>query len=152
MVVIKFVLAILLLFTPLVAYGYMNLPITEVYDGDTIKSDFSSRLPQPLNKISIRIKGIDTPEMPAASYDTTGKLNRAKCVKEAELALIAKAFIVGIAEGHRTMKIDNFKWGKYGGRIVGDVKIGGVDIAEALIEAELAVPYDGGTKTHNWCE
>jgi len=136
----------------MVAHSYMLLPIVEVYDGDTIKTNMSSRLPDPLGKVSIRIRGVDTPEMPAKSYATTGKLNRAGCVKEAELAIEAKEFVEWLAQGHTKMKVDNFKWGKYGGRIVGDVRINGVDVAEALIFAELAVPYDGGTKTKNWCE
>jgi endonuclease YncB( thermonuclease family) len=147
----RFLLTTLLLF-PMVAHSYMLLPIVEVYDGDTIKSDMSSRLPEPLHKVSVRIRGIDTPEKPAASYHETGKLSRAKCVKEAELALQAKEFVEMMAFGFRKMKVDNFEWGKYGGRIVGDVKIGGVDVATALINEGLAVPYDGGTKTHDWCE
>lgn len=144
-------LTIILLF-PMVAHSYMLLPIIEVYDGDTIKTDMSSRLPDPLGKVSIRIYGVDTPEMPAKSYRETGKLNRAKCIKEAELALEAKEFVEWLAQGHTKMKVENFKWGKYGGRIVGDVKINGVDIAESLIDAEFAVPYFGGTKTKDWCE
>jgi len=130
----------------------MLLPIVDVYDGDTIKTDMSSRLPEPLGKISIRIRGIDTPEKPAASYKVTGKLGRAGCIKEAELALEAKEFVEMMAVGFTKMKVDNFKWGKYGGRIVGDVKIGGVNVADALIKEGLAIPYDGGTKTHDWCQ
>lgn len=145
-------LILLLALIPSVAFSYMLMPIDSVYDGDTIKTHVSeTRLPAPLNKVSIRILGIDTPELPAKSYKVTGKLGRADCVQEAELALAAKAFVEWIASGHTKMKVDNFKWGKYGGRIVGDVKINGVDVAESLIEAEFAVPYFGGTKTMDWC-
>jgi len=137
----------------MVAHSYMLLPIVEVMDGDTIRTDMSSRLPDPLGKIKIRINGIDTPEMPAKSYATTGKLNRAKCIQEAELALEAKEFVEMIAIGHRKMKVDNFIWGAYGGRIVADVKIGGVDVAAALLDAGLAVPYDGkAAKSQDWCQ
>ena len=147
----QFFLSVILLF-PIVAHAYMLLPIVEIYDGDTIKTDMSKRLPDPLGKVSIRIQGIDTPEMPAKSYETTGKLNRAKCIKEAELALEAKLFVELIAEGFTKMKVSNFKWGKYGGRIVADVRIGGIDIGPTLIDGGYAVPYDGGTKTKDWCE
>jgi len=41
--------------------------------------------------------------------------------------------------------------GKYF-RIVGRLIADGVDISELLIERHLAVPYDGGTKTKEWCE
>jgi len=142
-----------MLFFPIIAYAYMLLPIVEVYDGDTIKTHMDSRLPEPLNKVSVRIKGIDTPEMPAKSYAETGKLGRAECADEAEKAIKAKEFVQMMAIGFKKMKVDNFDWGTYGGRIVGDVKIGGVDVADALIKEGLAVPYDGkSAKTHNWCE
>lgn len=148
----KLLLTIALLF-PMVAHSYMLLPIVEIYDGDTIKTDMSKRLPDPLGKVSIRIRGIDTPEMPAKSYHTTGKLNKAKCVQEAELALEAREYLEMIAIGFKKMKVENFIWGAYGGRIVADVKIGGVDIAEAMINAGFAVPYDGkAAKTQDWCQ
>jgi len=105
----------------------MLLPIVSVYDGDTIKTDLSWRVPHPLNKVSIRIYGIDTPELPAESYATTGKLNRAKCVKEAEMALVAKARVIELV-GDGMMKVSEFKWGRNGGRIVGVVTVGGVNI------------------------
>lgn len=140
----------------MIAHSYMLLPIVEVYDGDTIKSDMSSRLPDPLGKISIRIYGVDTPEMPVVAYLNGGEFrpgrNKAQCIKEADLAIEAKEFVEWLAQGHKKMKVDNFKWDKYGGRIVGVVKINGVDVGEALIDAELAVPYFGGTKTKDWCE
>ncbi len=41
--------------------------------------------------------------------------------------------------------------GKYF-RIVGRLKADGVDISDLLIEQQLAVLYDGGTKTKGWCE
>ena len=41
--------------------------------------------------------------------------------------------------------------GKYF-RIVGRLMADGVDISDLLIERQLAVLYDGGTKTKDWCE
>jgi len=134
------------------AGSYMRMPIDSIYDGDTIKTHFGTyKLPVPLNKVSIRIKGIDTPENPAKSFLETGKLGRADCEKEAWAALEARQFVVDMAEGYTTMKVTEFKWGKYGGRIISNVEIGGKDVAIALIQAGLAVPYFGGTKTHDWC-
>lgn len=133
--------------------AYMLLPIDEVYDGDTIKTHISSkRLPYPLNYFSIRVRGIDTPELPAKSYHETGKLGRADCVKEAELALAARDYLTQLSSSISVMKVDNFEWGKYGGRVIADVKFKSVNIAEALISQGFAVPYDGGTKTHDWCQ
>ena len=127
----------------------MLLPIVSVYDGDTIKTYIP--LPTPLNKMSIRLLGIDTPENPAASYAVTGKLGRASCVKEAELALEAKAVVKTMADGAPYMTVDDYKWGKYGGRIVGKVYIEGIDVAAKLIQMGLAVEYNGGKKTKDWC-
>ena len=37
-------------------------------------------------------------------------------------------------------------------RIVGRLIADGVDISDLLIERQLAVLYDGGTKVKDWCE
>ncbi len=41
--------------------------------------------------------------------------------------------------------------GKYF-RIVGSLIADGVDVSELLIERQLAVLYDGGTKAKDWCK
>ena len=125
------------------------LPIIIVYDGDTIETTLS--LPVPLDRVSIRLLGIDTPEYPAESYTTTGKLGRASCVKEAELAIQAKQAIIDLAKSTSVMVVTNYSYDKYGGRILGNVKINNVDVSQYLIDKHLAVPYFGGTKLHNWC-
>lgn len=150
----RFLIALILLLATSSAWAqtYMLLPIVEVYDGDTIKTDLSWRMPYPLNKISIRIDGIDTPEMPAKSYATTGKLGRSHCIKEAELALAAKARLVELIGTNTKMKVYNFKYGKWAGRIVADVKIGGIDIAKTLIKEGFAVEYYGSGPKQDWCQ
>lgn len=133
------------------------LPVVSVYDGDTFETRLT--LPEPINAVSIRIKGIDTPEMPALSYATTGKLGRAKCVKEAELALKAKANLIKIIEnGKYSVIVRNMEWDPYGGRIDAEafVNINGIitSIPQKQIEDGFAVSYDGSTTTsanHNWC-
>jgi len=146
-------LILLMLFsTQAFAQEYMLLPIVSVYDGDTIKTNLSWRLPAPLNKVSIRILGIDTPEMPAKSYAVTGKLNRAKCIKEAELALKAKARVQQLIGQHTKMRVYNFKWDRNGGRILGDVIIDGVSISKTLIQEGIAVEYYGRGTKQDWCQ
>jgi endonuclease YncB( thermonuclease family) len=145
-------IALFLISSVAIAQSYMLLPIVEVYDGDTIKTDLSWRLPDPLNKVSIRIYGIDTPELPAASYATTGKLNRAKCVKEAELALKAKSRVQELVGSNTRMKVTNFTWGRNGARIVGNVSVGGTDIGKTLINEGLAVEYYGSGTKQDWCQ
>jgi micrococcal nuclease len=128
---------------------YMLLPIVEIHDGDTIKSILKG-LPEPLNHMEVRVLGIDTPEMPAPSYKATGKLDRAKCVKEAELALKARDFVIDIAKGQTKMKITNFSWDKFA-RIDADVNINGKDIKTELLKAGLAKPYFGIGSKPDWC-
>lgn len=135
----------------------LYVPVTSVYDGDTIKVRFT--LPEPLDRVSVRIYGIDTPEMPAKSYATTGKLSRADCIQEAELALAAKAYVEDLVNrGGNQLILSGYSWDKYGGRIdavafVIDPDTGtAINIADKLIENGMAVEYYGGTKTKNWCE
>lgn len=123
-------------------HTYFLPKIVEVIDGDTIKVDFSAlRSYPPLNIVSIRIRGIDTPE----SY-------RPKCDEERELGLKAKQFVVDLIGSRSIIRVSDYEWGKFGGRIVGRVSVKGKDIATELINAGLAVKYHGGTKTHSWCE
>lgn len=136
--------------TSVAAQTSMVLPIIEVHDGDTIKTSLT--LPAPLDAVSVRILHIDTPEMPARSYATTKKLGRAQCVKEAELALKARDMVKSLAAGYSTMTVTKFGYGKYAGRIIGNVFINNVDIGQYLINHGVAVPYEGGTKTKDWCQ
>jgi endonuclease YncB( thermonuclease family) len=138
------------LFISFNTFAGMTLPIVRIYDGDTIISYMP--LPEKLSKVSIRVYGIDTPESPAKSYKSTGKLGRAKCRKEADMALQATSVVEGIAKGADYMIVEDYKWGKFGGRIVGKVTINGVDIADELIQQNLAVPYFGKKKSKDWCK
>lgn len=147
----KYLLLLLLLSANVFAHDSVELPVLEVYDGDTIVT-FYQGLPSPLNQVSVRILHIDTPEMPAKSYATTGKLGNAKCVKEAEKAIQAKQAILTLLADSRTMYISQYQWDKYGGRILANVSINGKDVAEMLIANGLAVRYEGERKTHDWCE
>jgi len=117
----------------------MIVPIIEVIDGDTIRTAVS--LPQPLNKLSIRILGIDTPE----------STWRAKCVKERELGIFVKDFVKSMFKDSKLMILTNYKYGKYGGRILADVNIDGISVKDLLISKGYAKLYDGKQKP-SWCE
>lgn len=118
----------------------LNLPVVGVIDGDTIRTQITS-LPSPLDRASVRINGIDTPE----------KSPRAKCEAEARLAASASAALTQIIGKSTMMTVTNYRWDKYGGRILGIVTIDGVNVGSALIAAGFAKPYDGGTKA-SWCD
>lgn len=108
------------------------------YDGDTCYVTAPS-LPVPLQKMSIRILGIDTPEI------------RGKCEKEKKLALEARAFANKMFRDASSIEFANLDWDKYGGRILADVYIDGKSYKDEIINTGLARPYDGGTK-QEWCE
>jgi len=138
------IVAALLAFTPSKAdpKTYMLPEIVKVIDGDTIKIILSPLKDYPpLDKVSIRILGIDTPE-----HDW-----RAKCVLEQELGIKAKQHVIDLVGDAKRIKVTNYKWDKYGGRIDGTVSVNGVDIGQSLIENKLAKPYTGKGPKSNWC-
>ena len=108
------------------------------YDGDTCYITMKS-LPKSLSKMTVRILGIDTPEL------------RGKCAKEKELAMKAKIFANLIFLEARKIEFKDLKWDKYGGRILSNVYIDGYLYADMIINEQLARPYDGGKK-EGWCE
>ena len=119
----------------------------KIIDGDTIAINIQKESPliQKLG-LNVRIKGIDAPE----------RGSKAKCEKERIKAEEAQKFVnelVGVI-GEKELLLSEIKWDKYGGRLVAVVKVGGVDIAKALLHRELAVPYSdkGKGPKHNWCK
>lgn len=108
------------------------------YDGDTCYV-IAPTLPEPLQKMSVRILGIDTPEM------------RAECAEEKKLALKGREFANNMFRSAEKIEFANLKWDKYGGRVLVDVYLDGKLYKDEIINAGLAKPYDGGTK-ESWCE
>ncbi|MHC3993941.1 thermonuclease family protein [Thiomicrolovo sp. ZZH C-3] len=120
-------------------FGSVNVDeVTSIYDGDTFRARIAA-WPQLIGeRIGIRINGIDTPEM------------RGKCPAEKQLAREAKQHTVAMLRGAKAIELRNMKRGKYF-RIVADVYVDGKSVAQSLIGSGLAVRYDGGTKTKDWC-
>lgn len=118
-----------------------NLNITRVIDGDTIEIS-APFLPEILGPtLSLRIRGIDTPE----------RGFRAACRKENRLAARAKNFVKNQLKNAVVVKIILLKWDKYGGRVIGDIYYDGKMLSQQLLENNLAVQYDGGKKNKDWC-
>jgi endonuclease YncB( thermonuclease family) len=53
--------------------------------------------------------------------------------------------------GYHSIELKNMQRGKYF-RIVADVHVDDKNLADMLIENNLAVRYDGGTKIKDWCK
>jgi endonuclease YncB( thermonuclease family) len=107
--------------------------VIKVYDGDTIT--IASKLPYEsslLYRFSIRIKGIDCPEIRTHNLD------------EKEVAIIAKNFVSDKCL-NQFVELKNLSTEKYG-RILADVYVGDINIGNELIKEHLAVTYDGGKK------
>ena len=113
--------------------------VTSIYDGDTFRVNISSYPDIAGKRVPIRVNGIDTPEL------------RTKCIKEKNLAKKAKQLTVSILRDAKVIELRNMQRGKYF-RIVADVYADAKSLANILIENNLAVRYDGGTKTKDWCK
>jgi endonuclease YncB( thermonuclease family) len=119
--------------------------VVKIYDGDTIT--IAGRIPgqSTLYRFSVRLAGIDCPEM------------KSKTVSEKEMAQEAKAFVVSRIMG-AVVKLQHVEMEKYGRLLarVLYVDASGTEmcINDQLCEQRLAVSYDGGTKIcpTNWRE
>ena len=110
-----------------------NGQVIKVYDGDTIT--IASKLPydaSPLYRLSVRLNGIDTPEIKGKNDD------------EKEAAKAARNALVNLIYG-KQIRLENIKSEKYG-RILADVYLNQLHINDWLIRERYAVAYDGGTK------
>ena len=109
------------------------------YDGDTITFNLPGLHPIIGEKISIRVNGIDTPEM------------RGKCKEETYDAKQAQQMVADLLKGAEQITLKSMERGKYF-RIAADVIVDGENLGDVLVEAGIAVWYDGGKKVHKWCE
>ena len=137
-----FILIPLLLVSPAHAksFGdYVGAIYIRNYDGDTITFNLPGLHPIIGEKISIRVNGIDTPEI------------KGKCKKEKYDAKQAKEMVADILTDAEQIILKNMERGKYF-RIATDVFVDGENLSDILVEAGMAVRYDGGKKTHKWCE
>ena len=111
--------------------------VTSIYDGDTFRANIIGFPTIVGEHMSIRINGIDTPEL------------RGKCPREKVQAKLAKQFTVKHLRSAKRITLKNIKRGKYF-RLIADVYVDGVNLAEQLIKNNHAVEYQGKTKK-NWC-
>lgn len=109
--------------------------VIKVYDADTIT--IASKLSydtSPLYRLSVRLNGIDTPEIKGKNISTDEK----------EAAKLARDFVSQIVL-NKYVRLENIQSEKYG-RILADVYINDVCLNELLLKERYAVKYDGGTK------
>lgn len=119
-------------------YGAVEVArVTSVYDGDTFRADLVGWPPVVGERMPVRLKGVDTPEL------------RGDCQAEKEAARAAKRFTVAQLRGAEHIELREVERGKYF-RLVAAVYVDGQALGAALLQAGLARPYEGGSRA-TWC-
>lgn len=109
------------------------------YDADTVTFDIPGIHPLFGDKISVRVRGIDTPE----------KKGRLPCEKDT--ARNAQRLVENLLKNAKTIELHGLGRDKYF-RVLADVRYDGKDLKDVLLKNNLAYPYFGGTKQkRNWC-
>lgn len=117
--------------------GPIEATLIEVIDGDTVRVRAHIWLGQEMETL-VRLDGIDAPELAG------------RCERERILARQARDRLSAELAGG-PVRLWNVRPDKYWGRVVAAVMDpAGRDPGEALVEAGLARPYDGG-KRAGWC-
>jgi len=107
--------------------------VIKVYDGDTIT--IATYLPynnSPLYRFSVRLHGIDAPEIKGKTED---EKTAAKVSQQALESLIL----------HKNVTLQDVGTEKYG-RILAKVFYNEINLSEWMLKHNYAIPYDGGTK------
>jgi len=113
---------------------FENVSVASVYDGDTFKINLNCSLAVYCEKVPVRVRGVDTPEI------------KGKTEREKELAKKAKNFTKEFLT-KRPVTLSQCGRDKYF-RLLCDVSNGqGQDLARELIRHNLGYSYQGGTKS-----
>ena len=108
--------------------------VIKVYDGDTIT--VASKVPglknSPIYKFSVRLNGIDTPEIKGKNAD------------EKEIAQKARDALSARIMG-KDIFLKNVQTEKYG-RLLCEIYLGKENLNQWMIQQRYALSYDGGTK------
>ncbi|QQM30991.1 thermonuclease family protein [Martelella lutilitoris] len=119
--------------------GPVRAEIVRVIDGDTIVVE-ARPWPGQIVETSVRIRGVDTPEL------------RSSCAAERQAASIAKDYVISLLRAGETVQLRQIAGDKYFGRVVADVALpDDRDLSSLLLEGGFAVSYDGGRKPDFLC-
>ena len=110
-------------------YGNVRAEFVRNYDGDTITVNIPGYPAIAGKNVSIRVKGIDTPEI------------RGKSNNERQLAIKARDVVGFLLKSAKEIELRNIQRGKYF-RIVADVYFDGKNLSEILIDKKFAIPYN----------
>ena len=119
--------------------GPYRIEVIRVIDGDTILVN-AHAWPGIHIRTSLRLDGIDTPE----------KGWRAQCPAERKAGETATAYTQQWLRQHSNLQATHIRRGKYAGRILGQIVSGPNNLADDLLQAGHARPYNG-RKRGGWC-
>jgi len=108
--------------------------VIKVYDGDTITiaSKISHVSDSPIYRFSVRLRGIDSPEI------------KSKYSIEKELAKKSQKALSDLILG-KVVYLKDVGMDKYG-RVLANVYVDQINISQWMLQNRYAVEYDGGTK------
>lgn len=109
--------------------------VIKVYDGDTIT--IASKFPfedSPLYRLSVRLNGIDSPEIKGKTDD---EKIAAKNARNALSGLVMNKYV----------SLQNIQSEKYG-RILADVYVDSLHVNQWMLQQRYAISYEGKTKVH----
>lgn len=119
--------------------SFRCVDLVSVYDGDTAKFNIKGMHPLLGKEISVRVGGIDTPEI------------RTKNKCEKQQGRTAKRLVENMLKHAKRIDLLQCKRGKYF-RLVCEIVADSKNISEILLKNNLAYRYTGGTKSKvNWC-
>ena len=110
-----------------------DVSVASVYDGDTFKINLNCSFAVYCEKVPVRVRGVDCPEI------------KAKTAREKALAQEAKAFTKKFLS-QKPITLTDCGRDKYFRLLCGVTNAGGKDLAEELIRRGLGYAYDGGKK------
>ncbi len=111
--------------------SFQSVTVTRVLDGDTIKIELPE-LPDIFSRMSVRLKGIDSPEI------------HAKRPCERRDAVLAREAVEALTTNKR-VELNFCVSDKYY-RLLCFVRVGPIDLSGYLLDKGLAAPYSGGKK------
>lgn len=120
-------------------YDFKKAKVIKVYDGDTfwVATSYNNDIV----RFSVRLYGVDTPEIKDKNKENKEKAKQAK--EYVESLILNKIVDIEILNNKKyNGKMVKEKYG----RLLAIIKINGVDLAENLIEKGYGKPYYGGTK------
>ena len=112
--------------------GPVAATVVRVIDGDTFVAE-AHVWPGETVRVSVRIRGIDAPEL------------HSRCGEERVAAAVARDALAALLEG-QAVTISNVGGGKYYGRVLADVETSAGGVAPAMLSRDLVRRYSGGRR------